>query len=105
VQWTREGLRQFQFPLIIWLTPTIAANLAQQAPDFWSWRGGTFEFFRSIAQDVAVQLAAGSRELEPTEKEGAATKADPAEIAAEIAALKTQGSRFSPVRQPLQQPR
>jgi tetratricopeptide (TPR) repeat protein len=90
VQWTREGLRQFQFPLIIWLTPTIAANLAQQAPDFWSWRGGTFEFSRSIAQDVAAKLAARDRELEPAEKEKSLAEADPAEIEAEIAALEAQ---------------
>ena len=43
-QWTREGLRDFKFPIVIWLTPEIATSLAQQAPDFWSWRGGVFEF-------------------------------------------------------------
>jgi tetratricopeptide (TPR) repeat protein len=47
-QWTREGLREFTFPIVIWLTPAIATSLAQQAPDFWSWRGGVFEFSQPI---------------------------------------------------------
>jgi hypothetical protein len=36
LQWTRESLREFQLPLVLWLTPRIAAQLANQAPDFWS---------------------------------------------------------------------
>ena len=43
-QWTREGLREFKFPIVIWLTTEVATSLAQQSPDFWSWRGGVFEF-------------------------------------------------------------
>ena len=52
VQWTREGLRDFKFPIVIWLTSEIATSLAQQAPDFWSWRGGTFEFSQSISAAI-----------------------------------------------------
>jgi tetratricopeptide (TPR) repeat protein len=48
VQWTREALRDFSFPIVLWLTPTIAAGLAQHAPDFWSWRGGVFEFSQPL---------------------------------------------------------
>ncbi|WP_199307335.1 tetratricopeptide repeat protein [Alkalinema sp. FACHB-956] len=48
LQWTREALRQFQFPLILWLTEEMTRQLAQQAPDFWSWRGGVFEFVRPM---------------------------------------------------------
>ena len=44
LQWTREALRQFEFPIVLWLTDAIATRLAQQAPDFWSWRSGVFEF-------------------------------------------------------------
>jgi tetratricopeptide (TPR) repeat protein len=47
-QWTREGLRDSKFPIVIWLTPAIATSLSQQAPDFWSWRGGVFEFSQPI---------------------------------------------------------
>jgi len=44
LQWTREALRHFHFPIVLWLPDTIATRLAQQAPDFWSWRRGVFEF-------------------------------------------------------------
>ena len=44
LQWTREALRQFHFPIVLWLPDALATRLAQQAPDFWSWRGGLFEF-------------------------------------------------------------
>jgi tetratricopeptide (TPR) repeat protein len=48
LQWTREALRQFQFPIVIWLTEQIVRELTQQAPDFWSWRGGVFQFVRPL---------------------------------------------------------
>ena len=47
VQWTREGLRDFQLPIVLWVTEAVAQGLAQQAPDFWSWRGGVFEFVQA----------------------------------------------------------
>jgi tetratricopeptide (TPR) repeat protein len=63
-QWTREGLRDFKFPILIWLTPEIASSLAQQAPDFWSWRGGVFEFSQAIltnkiAEKIGVVVQTG----------------------------------------------
>jgi tetratricopeptide (TPR) repeat protein len=47
-QWTREALREFRFPVILWMTEAIAGELSRQAPDFWSWRGGLFEFVRPL---------------------------------------------------------
>jgi tetratricopeptide (TPR) repeat protein len=47
-QWTREALREFRFPVILWITEAIAGELSRQAPDFWSWRGGLFEFVRPL---------------------------------------------------------
>ncbi|WP_228052276.1 tetratricopeptide repeat protein [Nodosilinea sp. LEGE 07298] len=44
LQWTREALRNFAFPIVLWLPDAVATRMAQQAPDFWSWRGGVFEF-------------------------------------------------------------
>jgi hypothetical protein len=44
LQWTRESLREFQLPIVLWVTESIANELAKKAPDFWSWRGGVFEF-------------------------------------------------------------
>jgi tetratricopeptide (TPR) repeat protein len=44
LQWTREGLREFPFPIVLWVTPQILTQLSSKAPDFWSWRGGVFRF-------------------------------------------------------------
>jgi hypothetical protein len=46
LQWTREGLREFHFPIIIWVTKKLYDRMVQEAPDFWSWRKGVF-FFKS----------------------------------------------------------
>ena len=69
VQWTREALRSFQFPIVLWVTERIAAELAKQAPDFWSWRGGVFEFIQpsdapSFSQDVIIPEIPAPREDE-----------------------------------------
>jgi hypothetical protein len=48
LQWTREGLREFHFPIIIWVTKALYDRMVQEAPDFWSWRKGVF-FFKSDA--------------------------------------------------------
>jgi RES domain len=37
-------LLQFKYPIVLWLTNSMATALAKQAPDFWSWRAGVFEF-------------------------------------------------------------
>ncbi|NET35027.1 MAG: tetratricopeptide repeat protein [Cyanothece sp. SIO1E1] len=44
LQWTREGLREFRYPIVLWVTHQLLVDLSQQAPDFWSWRGGVFRF-------------------------------------------------------------
>jgi tetratricopeptide (TPR) repeat protein len=44
LQWTREGLREFPYPIVLWVTPQILTRLSAKAPDFWSWRGGVFRF-------------------------------------------------------------
>lgn len=46
LQWTREGLREFHFPIVIWVTKILYDRMVQEAPDFWSWRKGVF-FFKS----------------------------------------------------------
>jgi tetratricopeptide (TPR) repeat protein len=47
LQWTREGLREFPFPIVLWVTPKILKKLSAKAPDFWSWRSGVFQFVDS----------------------------------------------------------
>jgi len=56
LQWTREALQAFAFPIVLWLPDAIATRLAQQAPDFWSWRGGVFEFAPEARPTLEGQL-------------------------------------------------
>jgi tetratricopeptide (TPR) repeat protein len=44
LQWTREALRELKMPIILWIPSRIYAQIARQAPDFWSWRNGVFHF-------------------------------------------------------------
>ncbi|MCZ8242456.1 MAG: tetratricopeptide repeat protein, partial [Microcystis sp. LE19-131.1A] len=44
LQWTREGLREFPYSIVLWVTSTVEVNLRKKAPDFWSWRKGVFRF-------------------------------------------------------------
>ncbi|MDM9583507.1 tetratricopeptide repeat protein [Nostoc sp. GT001] len=54
LQWTREALRQFRFPIVLWLTEPMLVRLVEKAPDFWSWRGGVFWFkSESVPQELA----------------------------------------------------
>ena len=44
LQYTREGLRDFPFPVVLWLTNRIHDYIAEKAMDFYSWRKGVFFF-------------------------------------------------------------
>ncbi len=44
LQYTREGLREFPFPVVLWLTNFIHDQIAEKANDFYSWRRGVFFF-------------------------------------------------------------
>jgi tetratricopeptide (TPR) repeat protein len=44
LQWTREGLREFPYSIVLWVTNTVEVNLRKKSPDFWSWRKGVFRF-------------------------------------------------------------
>jgi tetratricopeptide (TPR) repeat protein len=44
LQYTREGLRDFPFPVVLWLTNAIHDYIAEKAMDFYSWRKGVFFF-------------------------------------------------------------
>jgi len=52
LQWTREGMREFPFPIVIWLTQQIQASLSKKGLDFWSWRKGVFRFVSRITNAV-----------------------------------------------------
>ncbi len=53
LQWTREGLREFPYPIILWVTNQLLANLSKKAPDFWSWRKDVFRFTSKQTSSVA----------------------------------------------------
>jgi tetratricopeptide (TPR) repeat protein len=53
LQWTREGLRDFPFAIILWVTNQILVNLIKKAPDFWSWRNGVFKFVSKKTNAIA----------------------------------------------------
>ncbi|MEA5601845.1 tetratricopeptide repeat protein [Nostoc sp. UHCC 0252] len=59
LQWTREGLREFPFAIVLWVTNQILVNLIKKAPDFWSWRNGVFRF------ESQKTNAIPGKELEP----------------------------------------
>jgi tetratricopeptide (TPR) repeat protein len=44
LQWTREGLQEFQYPIILWLTEPLLEEISRKAKDFWSWRKDVFRF-------------------------------------------------------------
>ncbi len=67
LQWTREGMREFPYPIVLWVTHQILVNLSQKAPDFWSWRRGVFRF---ISAKSTCQPIGGLRPpLEPIREE------------------------------------
>jgi tetratricopeptide (TPR) repeat protein len=53
LQWTREGLRDFPFSIVLWISNELYKLIAQKAPDFYSWRGGVF-FFTPPVINVAL---------------------------------------------------
>jgi tetratricopeptide (TPR) repeat protein len=59
LQWTREGLRDFPFAIVLWVTNQILINLIKKSPDFWSWRNGVFRFESKKTNAIA------GKELEP----------------------------------------
>ena len=64
LQWTREGLREFKMPIVLWIPARIFAQLAKQAPDFYSWRNGIFQF-QPEPSFVTNELSE-NRGIEPT---------------------------------------
>jgi tetratricopeptide (TPR) repeat protein len=44
LQWTREGLREFPYPIVLWVTHRILKEISRRAPDFWSWRKAVLRF-------------------------------------------------------------
>jgi tetratricopeptide (TPR) repeat protein len=68
LQWTREGMRQFTFPIVIWVTEHIHNEISRKAQDFYSWRQGVF-FFESIQEEPIVPIDIEPIDLPETESD------------------------------------
>ncbi len=55
LQWTREALRAFQYPIVLWVTSQLLTKLSRKAPDFWSWRKDVFRFASKKTETVSNQ--------------------------------------------------
>jgi len=44
LQWTREGMRALNMPIVLWIPSRIHTLISRKAPDFYSWRNGIFHF-------------------------------------------------------------
>ncbi|MCY7391555.1 MAG: tetratricopeptide repeat protein, partial [Leptolyngbyaceae cyanobacterium CAN_BIN12] len=86
LQWTREGLREFAVPMVLWLTDREVTMLAQQAPDFWSWRGGVFEF----VQPMVWAVSGAVKRAEPMPTESFRPVVDPVSLQRQIDELQAQ---------------
>jgi tetratricopeptide (TPR) repeat protein len=58
LQWTRESLREYPYPIILWLTNPLLTELSRKAPDFWSWRKDVFRF---SSDEIQVGLVNGDK--------------------------------------------
>jgi tetratricopeptide (TPR) repeat protein len=54
LQWTREGLREFRYPIVLWVTYRILKDLSRRAPDFWSWRKAVLRFVTETEPAVSA---------------------------------------------------
>ncbi|MCK4452212.1 MAG: hypothetical protein KAX26_16695, partial [Anaerolineae bacterium] len=55
----RERYRELGCPLLLWLPDYALTRLAREAPDFWAWRSGVFEFApeAEMAESALRQVA------------------------------------------------
>jgi tetratricopeptide (TPR) repeat protein len=68
LQWTREGMRQFAFPIVIWVTEHIHNEISRKAQDFYSWRQGVF-FFEAIQEEPIVPIDVEPIDLQDPESD------------------------------------
>jgi tetratricopeptide (TPR) repeat protein len=52
LQWTREGLREFRHPIVLWVTFPILREMSRKAPDFWSWRKAVLRFTSETSEPI-----------------------------------------------------
>ena len=87
LQWTREGLREFRYPIVLWVTKRILREMSRRAPDFWSWRKAVLRFVDESPQLTQFPIAINSPS-QPTQDNPKAENLPPlAELQTEIATL------------------
>lgn len=87
LQWTREGLRAFRYPIVLWVTYRILLELSRRSADFWSWRKAVLRF-ETESPSVIQNAVAGSQTLRPVEDDSDAESLPPlTELQVEIATL------------------
>jgi len=65
LQWTREGLREFRVPIVLWVTHRILREISRQAPDFWSWRKAVLRFVSQETEPILVRHEERSQSSQP----------------------------------------
>ena len=92
LQWTREGLREFRYPIVLWVTQRILREMSRRAPDFWSWRKAVLRFVDESPQLTQFPIAINSPS-QPTQDNPKAENLPPlAELQTEIATLTAKDS-------------
>ncbi|BAU12956.1 G-protein-signaling modulator 2 [Leptolyngbya sp. NIES-3755] len=54
LQWTREGLREFRYPIVLWVTTSILREMKLRAADFWSWRKAELRFLDESIEQIPL---------------------------------------------------
>jgi tetratricopeptide (TPR) repeat protein len=89
LQWTREGLREFRYPIVLWITYRILKEISRRAPDFWSWRKAVLRF-ETETEDVIPTAAPPLFQLNQTELQHSDLSLPPLEeLQAEIQQLES----------------
>ncbi|MEA5469511.1 hypothetical protein VB714_11575, partial [Spirulina sp. 06S082] len=52
LQWGREGLMHFPYPIVLWLTKKVEFEITRSALDFWSWRKGVVHFVQEMLLEI-----------------------------------------------------
>jgi tetratricopeptide (TPR) repeat protein len=63
LQWTREALREYPYPIVLWVPHRLLRQMSQRAPDFWSWRKAVLRF---VDESVVYDAQVDHKQLNPT---------------------------------------
>ncbi len=92
LQWTREALRRYPMPIVLWLPSALLPEVANLAPDFWSWRGGTFTFKSTFSIPVLTDSIYITKLSEDSSKRSAGSVLSVLQLEDSLAeAIKTWG--------------